>query len=191
MNKSTRKTLTAAACACFAVHAGTQLFNALRYGALGQLPNAVVYLLLIAGLLLRNGPFLAAGGALALVMGIPGVIATIGYYPMMHNAVVILTGLLGVLAGLFLLLLGLNKRRCVIFGYVAAALDLLSVLLTYLGWRIPGLGGLQQPIRPFRLTLPMLWIAGVILTGYLRREMPTAGETWKALTGGERNRAEK
>lgn len=161
--------------------AGSRLSGALMYRSLGQMPGAVVFLLLIAGLLLRNALPIAAGGVLAIVMSIPGAVSSIGNYVRMHNAVVIITALLTVSASLFLLLLGLNRRRCVVFGCIAAAIDLLSVLMTYFGWCISGLGGLQQPIRPFRLALPILWMAGVIFTGCLRREMPTVKEAWKMI----------
>ena len=180
MDENVRKKLTVVACACFASHALTQLIDAIKYRALlGQLPNLAVYILLLIGLMQLNSIFLSVGGGLALVMSIFGAIINVGNYGVLHNKVVIITGLLSVLVGLFLLLMGLKRRSSILCGYVAATISSISVLMASFGWRVLGPDEPQQPIRVFRIVLSFLWIVGVVITGYLRREMPTITETWQ------------
>ncbi len=188
MNGSKRKTLTVIGCVCFGAVAAVNAFQLIQYRAIGGMLGALIYLLLVLALAFRSPLLLAAAGICLVIQCVFGACTNCVYYKWNHNMVSVVTGLLDVAASAFLLLLGLNRRRSVRFAYLAAAIDLLSVLLTYFGWHIPGLGGLQQPIRPIRLALPVLWIAGVILTGCLRREMPTVGAAWKRLLNKDTER---
>ena len=86
---------------------------------------------------------------------------------------------LAIAAAALLLSLALSKRRSVLLGWLSGGCALLSVLLNWFGWRIPGMGGLPQKLTVSGVVLSAAAVLGRILAGYARREMPSLREEWK------------
>lgn len=181
MSGSNRKTLTVIGCVCFAVPIAVQIMNFIQYRAVGGMLGALIYLLLVLALAFRS-PLLLVAAEVCLVMQCIGGAAThYLVFRRMGSLVALLQGIWNIISSVLILLLGLSKRKSVLFGWIAAALILLTDLLVYFGWHIPALNGLPQRITALNAALSLAAVVGWAVTGCLRREMPTVREAWKKL----------
>ena len=180
MKKNSTWAVTIAACVCFAAAAASQLVSILRYGALGSFPALIALLLIVVGLMLRRSLLIAAGGIIQTALSlIAAATANYDYVVRLPNAVRSVRSVLAIAAAALLLALALSKRRSVLLGWLSGGCALLSVLLNWFGWRIPGMGGLPQKLTVSGVALSAAAVLGRILAGYARREMPSLREEWK------------
>ncbi len=181
MNGSKRKTLTVIGCVCFGAVAAINAFQLIQYRAIGGMLGALIYLLLVLALAFRSPLLLAAAGICLVIQCIGGAATHYLVFRRMGSLVALLQGILNIISSVLILLLGLSKRKSALFGWIAAALILLTDLLVYFGWHIPTLNGLPQRITVLNAALSLAAVIGWAVTGCLRREMPTIGEAWKRL----------
>ena len=182
MKETKRNTLTVLGCVCFALSFVLNIYNLIQYRTVGGILGLIVYLLLILALAFRN-PLLivAAGICLVVVECIGGAVTDYLVFRRLGSLVALLQGILNVVTSVLILLLGLSKRKSVPLGWCAAALLLLTAILVYFGWHIPALHGLPQQITVLKVVLSLTTVVAWIITGYLRREMPTADDAWRRL----------
>ncbi len=181
MNEAKRKALTVIGCICFAVPLVLNIYNLIQYRTLGGMLGLIVYLLLMLALAFRSPLLLIAGGIVIMVQSTAGLITNYAVFRRMANWVVLLQGILNVVGALFVFLLGFSKHKSVHFGCIDGAIALITALLVYFGWHIPALNGFPQEITLFRIVLSVAAIVGWIVTGCLRREMPSVNEAWGRL----------
>ena len=181
MRESRRKTLTVLGCVCFGLSVAVNISYLIQYRTFGGMHGALIYLLLAAALAFRSPFLLTASGILLAAECVIGAVTDYTIFQQTQSLVVPIQGALNVIASILILLLGFSKRKSVLFGWLAAALLLLKALLVYYGWHIPALCGLPQQVTALNVTLSAATVVGWIVTGYLRREMPTFGETWNRL----------
>lgn len=181
MNELKRKTLTVIGCLCFGLSAAVNLCQLFQYRAIGGMLGALIYLLPVLALAFRSPLLLVAAGICLVVESISGAVTDYLVFQRMGSLVALLQGILNVVTSVLILLLGLCKRKSVPLGWCAAALLLFTAILVYFGWHIPALHGLPQQITVLKAALSLTTVIGWIITGYLRRGMPTVGEAWKRL----------
>ena len=180
MKKNSKWAVTIAASVFFAAAAASQLVSILRYGALGSFPALIALLLIVVGLMLRRSLLIAAGGIIQTALSlIAAASANYDYVVRLPNAVRSVRSVLAIAAAALLLALALSKRRSVLLGWLSGGCALLSVLLNWFGWRIPGMGGLPQKLTVSGVALSAAAVLGRILAGYARREMPSLREEWE------------
>ena len=183
MSEAKHKTLTVIGCICFAVPVAVNIYNLIQYRATGGMLGALIYLLLVLALAFRSPLLLIAAGICLVAECVGGAATDYLVFQRLGSLVALLQGALNVVTSVLILLLGLSKRRSVILGWCVAALLLFTALLVYFGWHIPALHGLPQTVTALKVALSAATVVGWIVTGYLRREMPTIGEAWNSLLG--------
>ena len=181
MSERKRKALTVIGCVCFGLSVAVDICHLFQYRAIGGLLSALIYLLLVLALAFRSPLLLLAAGVCLAAMSVGGAATDYLVFQRMGSLVALLQGALNVVASVLFLLLGLNKRKSVLLGWCVAALLLLTALLVHFGWHIPALHGLPQQVTALKVALSAVSIVGWIVTGYLRREMPTVGDAWNRL----------
>ena len=181
MNESKRKALTVIGCVCFGLSVAVNIYHLIQYRAIGGLLGAIIYLLLVLALAFRGPLLLVAAGICLVIMCLGGAVTSCTVFQRMGSLVSLFQGILNVVSSVLILLLGLSRRKAVLLGWIAAALTAVTALLLYFGWQIPALHGLPQQVSALKIALSAATVVGWIITGYLRREMPTLGEAWKRL----------
>ncbi len=181
MNESKRKVQTVIGCVCFGLVAVVSIYNFIQHRAMGGMLSALIYLLLVLALAFRRPLLLVAAGICLAAMSVGGAVTDYLVFQRLGSYVALLQGVLNVVSSILILLLGLSKRKSVLLGWLAAALLFLTAMLVYFGWHIPALNGLPQQITVLKVVLSLATVAGWIVTGYLRRAMPSFAEAWERL----------
>ena len=178
-NDARQRTLTIIGCVCFGLSAAVNVSHLIQYQTFGGMLGALIYLLLVAALAFRSPLLLTASGILLAAECVIGAVTDYGIFLQTQNLVLLIRGALDMIASVLILLLGLSKRRSVGLGWAAGVLVFLKALLALFGWLIPALHGMPQELTLPAAALPAAAMVGWIVTGYLRRGMPTVGEAWK------------
>ena len=181
MSGAKRKTLTIIGCVCFGLSVANNISHLFQYRAIGGILSALIYLLLVLALAFRSPLLLIAAGICLVVTSVGGAATDYLVFQRLGSLVALLQGVLNVVSSFLILLLGLSKRKSVLLGWFTAALLFLTALLVYFGWHIPALCGLPQQVTALKVVLSAAAVIGWVITGYLRREMPTVGEAWNRL----------
>ena len=181
MNDTRQRTLTIIGCVCFGLSVVVNVSHLIQYRTIGGMLGALIYLLLVAALAFRSPLLLTASGILLAAVCVGGAVTDYEIYTQYQNLVVLIQGALNVITSVLILLLGLSKRRSVGLGWAAGGLVFLKTLLVLFGWLIPALHGQPQELTLLSAALPAATVVGWIVTGYLRREMPTVGAVWGRL----------
>ncbi len=181
MNESKRKAMTAVGCVCFGLAVVSYICQLIQYRAIGGMLGALIYLLLVLALAFRAPLLLVAAGVCLVIQCVGGAVTSFTVFRRMGSLVSLLQGILNLVSSVLILLLGLSRRKAVLLGWIAAALTAFTALLVYFGWHIPALHGLPQQITVLKVVLSLTTVVAWIITGYLRREMPTADDAWRRL----------